>query len=153
MQSCYRCRNVRRTGVLSVQIVHWSKGIRVEDARPYEGSHRADESGLRERANCRFGVCKVVSRPPGDWCARANYTAALEQRTRLRGVSRLSPTLPPGGRQPTYFETCNPPWGVTPNSGRNAIINAPPQSPSARPVQMSTPRQTHRSPCQPARDS
>ncbi|MCL2709469.1 MAG: hypothetical protein FWE95_01190 [Planctomycetaceae bacterium] len=48
---------------------------------------------------------KVVSRPPGDWSAIADG----DNRKRIDGVSRLSPTLPPGGRQPTCLETCNRP--------------------------------------------
>ena len=55
----------------------------------------------------RFRLSKsaLADPPPGDWCG----TPHRNDRTRLRGVSRLSPTLPPGGRQPTYFETCNRP--------------------------------------------
>ncbi|MCL2709946.1 MAG: hypothetical protein FWE95_03605 [Planctomycetaceae bacterium] len=73
--------------------------------------------GRRETADCRRQTAaESVERgstfsAPGDWCG----TPHRNDRTRLRGASRLSPTLPPGGRQPTYFETCNRPVGLVEN--------------------------------------
>ncbi|MCL2710154.1 MAG: hypothetical protein FWE95_04670 [Planctomycetaceae bacterium] len=64
--------------------------------------------GVPLRYTPGYLVCRRW-RKNGDWCARADYIAALGQRTRFWRISRLSPTLPPGGRQPTYFETCNRP--------------------------------------------